>query len=43
MNASILGNGVAVEYRDMFDTILVAGGVAFFAVAVLYVLACDRM
>jgi hypothetical protein len=29
--------------RDMLDTILVAAGVGFFAVAVLYVLACDRL
>jgi hypothetical protein len=27
----------------MLDTILVAAGVGFFAVAILYVLACDRL
>jgi hypothetical protein len=29
--------------KDMLDTVLVALGVGFFAVAVLYVLACDKM
>jgi hypothetical protein len=29
--------------RDMLDTILVAAGVGFFAVSILYALACDRM
>ncbi len=33
----------AEESLDMLDTILVAAGVGFFAVAVLYVLACDHM
>jgi hypothetical protein len=28
---------------DMLDSILVAAGIGFFVVAVLYVLACDRM
>jgi len=28
---------------DMLDTLLVAAGCGFFAVALLYVLACDRM
>jgi hypothetical protein len=28
---------------DMLDIILVAAGVGFFAVAVLYVVACDRL
>ena len=28
---------------DMLDTMLLAGGIGFFVVAVLYVLACDRM
>jgi hypothetical protein len=27
----------------MLDTLLVAAGVGFFAVAILYVLACDRL
>jgi hypothetical protein len=27
----------------MLDVILVAAGIGFFAIAVLYVLACDRM
>jgi hypothetical protein len=35
------------RFRDkefpMLDTILVAAGVGFFAVAILYVLACDKM
>jgi len=28
---------------DMLDTLLVTAGVGFFAVALLYVLACDRL
>ena len=31
------------EARLMFDIIFLAAGVAFFAVAVLYVIACDLM
>jgi len=37
------GFGLPRGIADMLDTILVAAGVGFFVVAVLYVLACDRM
>lgn len=33
----------AEGYLDMLDTILLAAGTGFFVVAVLYVLACDRL
>lgn len=33
----------AEGYLDMLDAILVAAGIGFFAIAVLYVLACDTM
>jgi hypothetical protein len=33
----------AERERHMLDTILVAAGIGFFAIAILYVLACDHM
>jgi hypothetical protein len=36
-------NGPHLGRAFMLDTILLAAGVGFFAVAVLYVLACDKM
>lgn len=33
----------SLKESEMLDAILVVAGIAFFAVAVLYVVACDRM
>jgi hypothetical protein len=36
-------NGIGRGIPNMLDTVLVTLGVGFFAVAILYVLACEKM
>jgi hypothetical protein len=42
-NRSIGRDATRSRNRDMLDILLVAGGVGFFVIAILYTLACDRM